>query len=61
MCICRLKKGESVSLAKFCWTSLEIGREDNGEYYLTAWGDDRTDRKINYCPLCGRELSAKDE
>jgi hypothetical protein len=57
-CICILEEGQEITMDEGCWTVLSLKRECDG-YYLEAWGDEKVDKRINYCPKCGRKLDGR--
>lgn len=53
---CKLFSGDSITLAEDRETELKIERH-NKEYSLIAEGlTDISETRINYCPMCGRDL-----
>lgn len=53
---CKLFSGDRITLAEDGETELKIERH-NKEYSLIAEGlTDIAETRINYCPMCGREL-----
>jgi hypothetical protein len=52
----------SIELVKGGWTTLYIGVNAENKIVLRACGDNYTDDFIiNFCPICGRDLRAKEE
>lgn len=53
---CKLFSGDRITLAEDGETEIKIERH-NKEYSIVAEGlTDIVETRINYCPMCGREL-----
>ena len=56
MCLCeKLKSKKEICVNQGNWIDLYIDHNEEG-YYIKALGDGISWLRINYCPLCGKEL-----
>jgi len=58
-CMCNLKENTENKIIVGDYCNLLIKKETwmkENYYYIIGEGDGRATLKINYCPICGREL-----
>jgi len=56
-CICNLEEEQNIYIEEESWTYLILDRRSDG-FYLEASGDGIAEKRINYCPMCGRDLNS---
>lgn len=57
-CICNKHKDLTTTgllIEAGMWTTLFM-EEENNQYFLAAYGDDKVRARILHCPFCGRDL-----